>query len=85
MPEYDYRCELNGQTLEVSHAMNDAIHTRGELCLLAAIEAGRTPADSTVRKIISGGFVATGAGSQASSHTCTAPLCCSGGICGLVS
>ena len=83
MPGYDYRCELNGQTIEVSHAMNDVINTWGELCTLAGIEAGDTPADSPVKKLISGGFVATGASPQVSSHTCTAPSCCRGGACGL--
>ena len=83
MPKYDYRCELNGQTVEVSHAMNDTINTWGELCALAGIDTGATPANSPVHKIISGGFVAAGASSQASSHTCTAPTCCSGGMCGL--
>ena len=83
MPKYDYRCELNGQTVEVSHAMNDAINTWGELCALAGIDTGETPLNSPVHKIISGGFVATGASSQASAHTCTAPTCCAGGMCGL--
>jgi len=83
MPKYDYRYELNGQTVEISHAMNDAIHTWGELCLLADIDAGGTPADSPVHKIISGGFVATGVSPQASSHSYTAPTCCSSGACGL--
>ncbi len=82
-PRYDYRCELNGQTIEVSHAMNDLISTWAELCALDGIETGETPADSPVHKIISGGFVATSASQQASSHRCTAPSCCHGGACGL--
>lgn len=83
MPKYDYRCELNGQTVEVSHAMKDTVNTWGELCELAAIDRGETPADSPVHKIISGGFVATGASSPAPRHACSGPACCSGGICGL--
>ena len=83
MPKYDYRCELNGQTVEVSHSMNDSVNTWGELCALAHIDSGETPADSPVHKIISGGFVATGAASQAASHSCSTPSCCSGGLCGL--
>ena len=83
MPKYDYRCEHNGQTIEVSHSMNDTVATWGELCALAGIDTGDTPAGSAVHKIISGGFVSTGAGSQAAPHSCTAPTCCSGGICGL--
>ena len=83
MPKYDYRCELNEKTVEVSHGMNDSISTWGELCARAGIEAGDTPVDSPVHKIISGGFVATGAGSQTAAHSCTTPSCCRGGICGL--
>ena len=83
MPKYDYRCELNGQTVEVSHAMNDSVKTWGELCALADIDTGETPADSPVHKIISGGFVATGADSRAPAHSCATPSCCSGGMCGL--
>ena len=82
MPKYDYRCELNGQTVEVSHAMNDVVNTWGELCALAHMDAGQTPADSPVHKIISGGFVSTGTSSPAA-HSCTAPTCCAGGMCGL--
>ena len=83
MPKYDYRCEQNAQTIEVSHSMSKTVHTWGELCALAGIETGDTPDDSPVHKIISGGFVATGASSAASSHSCSAPSCCSGGFCGL--
>ena len=84
MPKYDYRCDLNGRTVEVAHAMKDSISTWGELCALADIDSGATPADSPVHKIISGGFIATGASSApAAAHTCSAPTCCSGGMCSL--
>jgi len=83
MPKYDYRCEQNEQTIEVSHSMSDIVNTWGELCELAGIETGETPADSPGHKIISGGYVATGTSSSASSYGCTAPSCCSGGMCGL--
>jgi YD repeat-containing protein len=84
MPKYDYRCDRNGRTVEVTHPMSDSVSTWGELCALANLENGDTPADSPVHKIISGGFIATGSSSApASSHTCSAPSCCSGGMCGL--
>ncbi len=83
MPKYDYRCEQNRQTIEVSHSMSDRVNTWGELCALAGIDAGDTPSDAPVHKIISGGYVATGASSPASAHACTAPSCCSGGMCAL--
>ena len=44
--------------------MNDAITTWGELCVLAGIETGKTPENSPVHKIISGGFVATAPASR---------------------
>ena len=83
MPKYDYRCELNGQTVEVSHPMSRVVSTWGELCQLASMETGATPASTPVHKIISGGFVATGARSEPGGHTCTAPTCCSGGMCSM--
>lgn len=83
MAKYDYRCELNGQTVEVSHAMNETVSTWGELCALADIDVGETPADSPVHKIISGGFVATGTNSGKASHSCSVPTCCRGGVCGV--
>ncbi len=83
MPKYDYRCEQNGRVVEVSHSMSDVVSNWGQLCALAHIETGETPADSPVHKIISGGFVATGAASKASAHSCAAPGCCGGGFCGL--
>lgn len=83
MPKYDYRCEQNGRVVEVSHSMSDVVSTWGQLCALAHIDAGETPEDSPVHKIISGGFVATGTASKASAHSCAAPGCCGGGFCGL--
>ena len=32
MPTYDYRCDTNGQVLEVSHRMSEPLSTWGELC-----------------------------------------------------
>lgn len=84
MPKYDYRCDQNGRTVEVTHPMSDSVSTWGELCALADTEIGDTSADSPVHKIISGGFIATGASSApAASHSCSAPSCCRGGMCGL--
>ena len=83
MPKYDYRCDQNGRTIEVSHPMSQAIHTWGELCELSGLDTGDTPKNSPVHKIISGGFVATGPSVKAGPHSCATPSCCSGGICGL--
>lgn len=51
MPRYDYMCDDNGQTVEVTHGISSKINTWGELCQLAGIESGDTSVDATVRKI----------------------------------
>ena len=43
MPTYDYRCDANGRTLEVSHRMSESLSTWGELCERAGIRPGRDP------------------------------------------
>jgi hypothetical protein len=57
MPKYDYRCEANGQVVEVSHSMHERLASWGELCTRAGIESGDIPADSPVTKLITGGGV----------------------------
>ncbi len=53
MPIYEYRCEANGTTVEVSHAMSATIENWGQLCEAAELNPGSTPADSPVEKLIS--------------------------------
>lgn len=78
MPSYDYRCEANGQVVEVRHAMNERLSTWGDLCERAGIERGATPADAPVERIISGGAVVkSGALKNAEMPSCA------GGMCGL--
>jgi hypothetical protein len=43
MPTYDYYCENNGKTVEVSHRMSEQVASWGELCERAGIDAGDTP------------------------------------------
>ena len=52
MPRYDYFCEENGCTVEVTHGMADQVTTWGELCDLASIDPGNTSREAAVRKII---------------------------------
>jgi len=84
MPTYDYFCEANGQRVEVSHKMSESISSWGDLCQRAHIEPGETPADTPVRKLISGGAVV---GASALKNPEPAPSCggggCGGGFCGL--
>ena len=83
MPTYDYRCEANGQVLEVSHRMNDQISTWGELCALAGIKPGDTPLDSPVKRLATGGNIVTGSTSGGNYEPpCNSGGCCPGGMCG---
>ena len=84
MPTYDYRCETNGQTVEVKHRMSEEIHTWGQLCELAGIDAGDTIADAPVRRLATGGQVVKSSSlGEASAPACSAGPCCGGGMCGL--
>ena len=53
MPIYEYRCEANDTTLEVSHPMSVTVSNWGQLSELAGIEAGKTPKNTAVEKLIS--------------------------------
>ena len=53
MPRYDYRCEQNGQVIEVSHKMSEKLTTWGELCEKAGMEPGDTPAEAPITRLIS--------------------------------
>jgi hypothetical protein len=55
MPMYDYHCEANGRTVEVVHSMSKRLETWGELCALAGLERGDTPADAPVQRLVGGG------------------------------
>jgi len=52
MPRYDYYCEDNDRKIEVFHSISTQLSTWGELCDLANIDLGDTPAGSEIRKII---------------------------------
>lgn len=75
MPTYDYHCEQNSRTISVQHSMKDKIQSWGELCERAGVEPGKTPADATVERIISGGIALPIASPAAS-------LPMAGGCCG---
>ncbi|MBX3321496.1 MAG: hypothetical protein KF757_00755 [Phycisphaeraceae bacterium] len=60
MPQYEYRCPANQRLVEVEHSMSDEIRTWGELCTLASIDPGPTPASEPVEKVISLSFVSSG-------------------------
>jgi hypothetical protein len=86
MPTYDYRCDANGQVLEVSHRMSESLSTWGELCARVGLDGGDTPADAPVHRLATGGNIisSTSRGSgQAPMPSCASGNCCNGGFCGM--
>ena len=63
MPAYDYYCEANGRTVEVSHGMTTLLQTWGELCHAADLEVGDTPADTPLRRVFSAPLLGAGSAS----------------------
>ena len=53
MPTYEYRCPSNGRSVEVLHAIGEAVEDWGTLCRLAGLPMGDTPSDAAVQKLIS--------------------------------
>lgn len=82
MPTYDYLCEANGRKVEVRHSMSEELKTWGELCDRAGLEPAETPADTPVRRLISGGaFISSGSLTNPE-PACASGGCCPGGACG---
>jgi hypothetical protein len=59
MAIYDYHCKVNNKTIEVSHPMSETLKTWGELCEKAGISPGKTPLDSPIARLITGGHTNT--------------------------
>lgn len=57
LPTYDYYCPENGREVAVFHGMSTRLGTWGELCDLAAIDAGPTRRDAPVQRRIGAGVV----------------------------
>ena len=80
MPTYDYLCESNGVRLEVKHKIDETIGTWGELCRIAGIDAGDTPRETPVKKLITAAALVH---RKALSNPEPACASCPGGACGL--
>lgn len=83
MPTYDYLCETNGRKVEVRHSMNEVINSWGELCEKAKVEAGDTPSETPVRRLISGGALISSSSLSNPEPPCASGSCCPSGVCGL--
>ena len=53
MPYYEYMCTTNGQTIEVRHGMSEELTTWGQVVDRAEVDAGDTPANAPVQRIMS--------------------------------
>jgi len=53
MPFYQYYCQQNQLTVEVSHTISKRLKTWGEVCERAGIAPGDTPFDAPVTRLIS--------------------------------
>jgi hypothetical protein len=84
MPTYDYRCDANGQVVEVSHRMSETIAVWGDLCARAGFDLGETPADSPVHRLATGGNIISknSMGSGIAPPSCGSGGCCPSGMCG---
>ncbi len=51
---YDYFCETNGKTVQVRHSATVRLKTWGEVCEAAGTDAGKTPLDAPVVRLIGG-------------------------------
>lgn len=52
MPRYDYYCEDNGRTIEVSHSIREKLTTWGEVCEAVDIDPCDTAISTAVRIVI---------------------------------
>ncbi len=52
MPAYDYFCEANQQTVEVTHPLDIRLETWIELCYVAQIAVGDTDPAAPVKRVI---------------------------------
>ena len=84
MPTYDYFCAANNQVVEIRHRMSETVATWGELCALAGIDPGDTPARTPVERLISGGQVVRRSSlGDRDVPACGSGPCCGGGMCAL--
>jgi hypothetical protein len=81
MPRYDYHCAANGKTVEVVHGMREKAETWGRLCELLGIEAGETPRDAPVERLLNREVAIRGS-ARTRGMAGPAGSCCRGGACG---
>ena len=83
MPTYDYLCESNGVRLEVRHKIDETIETWGDLSRIAGVDAGDTPPETPVKKLITAAALVNCRTLSDPEPACATGGCCPGGACGL--
>ena len=83
MPTYEYFCSQNNQIVEVKHSMSEKLKTWGEVCEHTGIDLGSTTADTTVKRLISGGQFVQSSALNNPEPACASGGCCPSGMCGL--
>ena len=76
MPYYEYQCTANGRTVEVRHGMSEELATWGQLADRAAIDAGDTPPDAPVQRLMSAPVPVTGSSTDAGFPGCGSGCAC---------
>lgn len=76
MPYYEYHCASNGRTLEVRHSMAEHLSTWGEVAAQAGLEAGDTPVDTPVERLMSTPVPLTGSDGTAGFEGCGTGCAC---------
>ncbi len=80
MPTFEYYCPENSRTVEVLHGMTTELQTWGEVCEKAGVEAGDTPVDTPVEKLMGIGMMAAKPKPRSNGETPPSGGCC-GGMC----
>jgi hypothetical protein len=75
MALYDYYCEANDRTIEVRHGMSESVKTWGELCAVTGIDAGDTPANAPLRRLMSAPVPMTGSSPDSSAGPACGTSC----------
>jgi hypothetical protein len=76
MPYYEYHCASNGRTLEVRHSMSERLSTWGEVAERAGMDAGDTPVDAPVERLLSTPVPLTGSGQEQGFQGCGSGCAC---------
>ena len=79
MPYYEYHCASNGRTVEVRHSMSERLATWGEVARATGLDAGDTPSDAPVERLMSTPVPLTGSDAGPGFQGCGSGCACAPG------